>query len=252
MCPCEASHGQHFGCDVCKSPRGDSLPSSVQSSSDSVGMGTQAGFLSQRRTPIRPPEYRSGLAISELSRFKQLEIMPRGISGSDADPRTLCQGSFCGPTECTVASVFQLEAGPCSTCHGCSSTGLVEREELCLSSLLPDNAISSEVEGTRGRVSASNTCVAHTSMVPQLAGSVSVSSSPFTYEPESFARFSGGDAPSDCDSRPRRVAYIKQSLQSAGICSDASKLILAAWRPGTNVIYNSAWGKWHRWCVTGK
>ena len=67
--------------------------------------------------------------------------MPRGISGSDADPRTLCQGSFCGPTECTVASVFQLEA---------------------------DNVISSKVVGTRGRVSASNTCVAHTSVVPRL------------------------------------------------------------------------------------
>ena len=231
---------------------GDSLPSSVQSSSGSVGMGTQTGFLSQRRIPIRPPKYRSGLAISELPRFKQLEIMPRGISGSDADPRTLCQGSFCGPTECTVASVFQLEAGPCSTCHGCSLTGLVEREDLCLSSLSPDNAISSEVEGTRGRVSASSTCVAHTSVVPQLAGSVSVSSNPFTYESESFARFSGGDASSDCepDSRPRRVTYIKQSLQSAGICSDASKLILAARRPDTNAIYNSAWEKWHRWCVT--
>ena len=133
---------------------GDSLPNSVQSSSGSLGMSTQAGFLSQRRTPIRPPEYRSGLAISELPRFKQLEIMPRGISGSDVDPRTLCQGSFCGPTECTVASVFQLEAGPSSTCHGRSSTGLVEGEELCLSSLFPYNAISSEVEGARGRVSA--------------------------------------------------------------------------------------------------
>ena len=98
----------------------------------------------------------------------------------------------------------------------------------------------------------SNTCVAHTSVVPQLAGSVSVSASPFTYEPESFARCSRGDASSDCepDSRPRRVAYIKQSLQSAGIFSDASKLILAAWRPGTNAIYNSTWEKWHRWCVT--
>ena len=171
--------------------------------------------------------------------------MPRGISGSDADPRTLCQGSFCGPTECTVASVFQLEAGPCSTCHGCSSIGLVEREELCLSSLLSDNAISSQVEGTRGRVGASNTCVAHTSVIPQLAGSVSFSSSPFTHEPESSARFSGGDASSDFepDSRSGRVAYTKQSLQSAGICSDASKFILAAWRPSTNAIYNSAWEK---------
>ena len=86
---------------------------------------------------------------------------------------------------------------------------------------MPDNAISSEVEGTRERVSASNTCVAHTSVVPLLAGSVSVSFSPFTYEPESFARSSGGDAFFDCepDSRPHRVAYIKQSLQSAGTSS---------------------------------
>lgn len=46
-----------------------------------------------------------------------------------------------------------------------------------------------------------------------------------------------------------RVARIQQSLQSKGICEDASQLILAAWRPGTNAVYNSAWKKWHSWCV---
>ena len=52
MCPCEAAHGQHFGRGVCKSSRGDSLPSFVQPGSGSVGMGTQSGFLSQCRAPI--------------------------------------------------------------------------------------------------------------------------------------------------------------------------------------------------------
>ena len=42
---------------------------------------------------------------------------------------------------------------------------------------------------------------------------------------------------------------IKQSLQGVGICADASRLILAAWRPGTNAVYNSAWKKWHSWCL---
>ena len=46
------------------------------------------------------------------------------------------------------------------------------------------------------------------------------------------------------------MACIKQSLQSEGICADASKLILAAWRPGTNAVYNSAWEKWHSWCLS--
>ena len=35
-----------------------------------------------------------------------------------------------------------------------------------------------------------------------------------------------------------------------GICANAFKLILAAWRLGTNAIYNSAWKKWHSWCLS--
>ena len=44
------------------------------------------------------------------------------------------------------------------------------------------------------------------------------------------------------------MACLKQSLQSEGISPDASQLILAAWRPSTSAIYNSAWEKWHCWC----
>ncbi len=190
--------------------RVDSLPSSVQSGSGSVGMGTQSGILSQCRTSIRPSEYRGGLAVSAFPRLQQLElVMSRGISRSDADPRTLCQGSFRGPTECTVVSVFQLEAGPHGARLGCASTGLVERrEELCFSTLLFDNAITSEVERIRGRVGVSFPRVAHTGMVPQLAGSVCVSSSPSTHEPESLVRSSRADTSPDCepDSLPPRVA----------------------------------------------
>ena len=221
----------------------DSLSSSVQSGS--VAMGTQSGFLSQCRTSVRPSEYRGRLAVSPLPRLQQLEVMSRGISRSDADPLTLFQRSFRGPTECTVASVFQLEAGPHGARIGWASTGLVGREELCFSSLLLDNAISSEVERIRGRIGVS------TAVVPQLAGSVCVSSSPSTHEPESLVRSTRADTSSDCepDSLPRRVACIKQSLQAEGICADASRLFLAAWRPGTNAVYNSTWKKWHSWCL---
>ena len=45
------------------------------------------------------------------------------------------------------------------------------------------------------------------------------------------------------------MACFKQSLQSEGISPDASRLILAAWRPSTSAVYNSTWQKWHCWCV---
>ena len=137
MCPCEAAHGQHFGRGVCKSSRGDSFPSFVQPGSGSVGMGTQSGFLSQCRAPIRASEYSGGLAISALPGLEQLEVVPRSVSRSDVNPRAMYQ----------AASVFQLETRSPPAGLGCASTGLVEREELCFSTLLPDNAISSEVEG---------------------------------------------------------------------------------------------------------
>ena len=215
MCPCEAAHGQHFGRRVCKSSRGDSLPSFVQPGSGSVGMGTQSGFLSQCRAPIGASEYRGGLALPGL---EQLEVMPRSVSHSDVNPRAMYQGPLRGPAKCTAASVFQLETGSPRAGLGCASTGLVERDELYFSSLLPDNAISSEVEGTGRRVGVSNPCVAHAGVVPHLAGPVRVPSGPFTNESESLARPSGAGASPDCepDVVPRRVACIKQSLQSEG------------------------------------
>ena len=47
-----------------------------------------------------------------------------------------------------------------------------------------------------------------------------------------------------------RVACIKRSLHLKGICANAFKLILAAWRRGTNAIYNSAWKEWHSWFLS--
>ncbi|CAB3977123.1 Hypothetical predicted protein [Paramuricea clavata] len=178
MCPCEISHGQHFG-------------------------------------------------------FEQLAVVPTGVPRSDADSWAMYQRPFCGQTECPVASVFQLEAKSKSDCLGCPSTGLVAREKLvCIPSVLPVNEITSEVEGTRGRVYTSHTFVTNASLVHQrqLIGSLSIPTSSPPYEHISVTRPSGGDTPFDCepDSSIGRLACIKRSSQSEGIRTDASKLILAA------------------------
>ena len=135
MCPCEASDGQHFGCGVCQSSRGDSLSSSVQSRSGSVGRALSQGlFLSAEHVS-------GGLNIS---------------------------------ANCWQSRSF----------HDSSNW------KLCLQH--SPRMLFNRIGRTRGTM-------------------------PFLPE---------------------------------GICADASKLILAAWRPGTNAIYNSSWEKWHRWCVT--
>jgi hypothetical protein len=39
MCPCETSHGQHFGCRICESVRGNTLTGPLQFGACPVGMG---------------------------------------------------------------------------------------------------------------------------------------------------------------------------------------------------------------------
>ena len=143
MCPCDTSHGQHFSSRLCEPSSGDSLPSSIQPVSSSLGIGSP-GTSTTRAT---------GGCVSGVSRF-------------DVASRAMCQRSFRGQTECPIASVFQLEARPNSDCHGYSSTGLVARQKLCISPVLHDNAITSEDEVTRGRVDTSDSFVANPSLVP--------------------------------------------------------------------------------------
>jgi hypothetical protein len=65
---------------------------------------------------------------------------------------------------------------------------LVVREKLCFPSVLPDNVITSEVEGTRGRVDTSHSFGANASLVPQPVESVSIPTSSSPYEPISVTR----------------------------------------------------------------
>ena len=250
MCPCETLHGQHFGCSLCKPSWGDKVPSSLQFGSGAMGMGSQAEYLC--RTPCRTHERYGRLAVSSLPRFEQLAVMPRSLSGFDVDSRALCQGPLCRQTEYPVASVLQLEARSNGSRSGCPSTGLVEGKELCLPSVLLDHEGIGEVAGTRRGADTSHTVVAHTGLVSHPPGHVSVFTGPSAHEQQSPIRASRGDTPADFeqDSSVSRVACIKRSFQSKGICANASKLILAAWRPGTNAIYNSAWKKWHSWCLS--
>ena len=254
MCPCETSHGQHIGCSLCEPPQGNTISSFFQFGSGPMRVGSQSEYFFKCRTPCRTHECYGRLAVSSLHRFEQLAVMPRSLSGLDADSRALCQGPLCRQAEYPVASVLQLEAGSDGSRCRCPSAGLVEGKELCLSPVLPDHEGTGEVAGIRRETDTSHAVVAHTGLVSHPPGHISVVTDSSAHEQQSPIRASRGDTPTDRehDSPVNRVACIKRSLQSEGICANASKLILAAWRPGTNAIYNSAWKKWHSWCLGRK
>ena len=145
---------------------------------------------------------------------------------------------------------MQLETGPNGVSHGCVSTELVNREELCVSPILSNHALPCEAESGRGRVDLCHSSVTNSGLVPKHTAYVNCPSSASPVDAQTSLRSSRAITPSSCQSHPStsRVACVRQSLQARGISGDAAKLILAAWRPGTNAVYNPAWNKWHSWC----
>ena len=66
MCSCETSHGQSFSSSLCEPSRGDSLPSSIQPVSSSLGMSLESQYSSECRTPFGQTERHGRLAVQVL------------------------------------------------------------------------------------------------------------------------------------------------------------------------------------------
>ena len=163
----------------------------------------------------------------------------------------MCDRSVCRQIEPSASSILQLETRSSGNSNRCSAARLVSRPALCLPALLPDHALPSQITGGGRGVDLSHTSLGNTGLVPQTSGHVRSTTCSPPALPGSIAEPSGRETPvtSERDLVVSRMAYLKQSLQSEGISPDASRLILAAWRPSTSAVYNSAWKKWHCWCV---
>ena len=60
---------------------------------------------------------------------------------------------------------------------------------------------------------------------------------------------SWGGTPIDREKQlsPGRLQSFRSSIQEQGISDESFRIILAAWRKGTEKNYSSAWGKWLLW-----
>ena len=214
-------------------------------------MGSETQHISQCRTSIGGSECVSGLGVAPFRRLERLEALPSDIPLVDAGQRSLRARPVRESSERPVNPVLQLEAGSDGPSNRRPLAELGSRETIRISPLLPYNALSGEAQGRGGRTHTGDSCVANTGLVSESSGIVGLPSDSLTLGSQITSGPAGSITPVGDESNPAtsRLACVQRSLQSKGISSNASKLILAAWRPSTNSVYNSAWKKWHCWCI---
>jgi site-specific recombinase XerD len=151
-----------------------------------------------------------------------------------------------------TTSFFQLETRTTSGSHKRLHARLVNCSGLCEPSLVSFNQMSEE---SSQRLS--NFSISH----PPMASPTMVSPSPTndrglppvpTTTPRSNDTGSGHTNQSESSittTTVGRLAHFRRSITSQGIPEEVEKLLSASWRSGTNKNYESAWGKWERWCI---
>lgn len=122
---------------------------------------------------------------------------------------------------------------------------------VCLPSILSNTELSSQSRERRGGANNCNSIVQDSSFLPSSSendGERSNSLAPL----RQFAIVTRGEDPStnsEQDIKISGVENFKRSKQVQGISGDATRLLAAAWRKGTQSAYNTCWGHWCSWCT---
>ena len=200
-------------------------------------MGSETQHISQCRTSVGGSECVSGLGVAPFRRLERLEALPGDIPLVDAGQRSLRARPVRESSERPVNPVLQLEAGSDGPSNRRPLAELGSRER-CLAKLREEGGeliLVTPVWPTQ----------AWYPSLLELSVSLPIL---LPWGPKLLQGPQGQSHP----------LVMNQTLQLAAwhVCNDlcSQRAFLAtlpssSWQPSTNSVYNSAWKKWHCWCI---
>ena len=170
---------------------------------------------------------------------------------SETEVGTLRCGPLCNTPQPSARSVCVLEARPVCHRNRCAPDDLVQYSGVRVSPVLLDRKVPSQAEGRPSDHPLDCSNLATPVMVPQPARSTGPDAHP---SPDIEGPSQGpirADTPPHVNSvsTAGRMQGVRDRLTATGISQQASTLITAGWSKGTNSAYQSAWSKWHDWCI---
>jgi len=214
-----------------------------------VGIGKSSPNFS--RASSRDPKCNSRCSIKTIQR--QSGVVPQALSVSSADKeiKLLSRGGFIRNSHKLSASkVCGVEAGSSSLEDRRLCYSMERSESICVSPILSPKQRSGKDRSRSGADNAvDRTSMADATMVSATVKNVSTQTSFAAKRSRSSASSTLERGTSSAQVNVvSRMACVSQHLTQEGISGDASELMLASWRGGTQRQYSGAWKVWVRWC----
>ena len=121
---------------------------------------------------------------------------------------------------------------------------------LCIPPILHDTKMPCQSAEGGGRHSYNNPSMAESTILPSAPGNVCGLSNTAAPSDGSITSPGGTTAPTNSkrDSKISGVENLRRSTEMQGFSTQASELLMSAWRKGTQSAYNYCWKQWHSWC----
>ena len=216
----------------------DQIPKSDKHSKTNMGILPKKGDHTDGGAPTRLTQSHCGWgeqACVEPIEFKQLETQSRSVQTNYLDNGPNLSGPVCREDECPSGTIHQLETGSLSNRDRCISDNMGGEGCLCLPPILSDPKMLGKSADGKGPNGDNNTSMAKSSLlsIPPR----DVSSEPDSIAPtERFATISKGRVPptnSEQNSEISGMENFRKSKELQGLSAESSKLLLSAWRKGT-------------------
>ena len=198
---------------------------------------------------VNESDSRSG--VQTIHGPEQLEAGPEGVSPVEPALGTTGYGPVCRQVELSDTAVCQLETRPRSDSDRRIHHELEVGEGLCVSSFLPDQQMSSEGAGRRGRTGSDNTNLDDAALVCQTITNDGRNAHIVAQLSEHNNRASGSEPPNDADgcSPSSGLENIRENWRAQGFSEEAVNIMGESRRKGTKSAYECAWRKWTSWCA---
>ena len=241
--------GQH-NCGVLHKQDGrDSLPTTLQSSSDHMRMDSATEFIPSGRTSPRGTKYSSRSGVQNCEGQVRLDAEPQYIQQNPVPDGALRDRPIRFPPHKTVTEVFQLETRPRGRGDRCLQPGLVNDAGICQPPMVSDTSMPVTGESSEGQIDHDHPPLEYSTMVPNHPGTPGGLPAATTLSRGSgYAPIRPGIHNESGSSRLSCMAHLRESFESRGISSQASDLLLSSWRSKTQSNYNSLFTKWTDWC----
>ena len=248
--PCSPMHGQCNGSSLCEQEGGDTIiVGPTRNERDMAILPCQEDH-SYSRASARQIEYGGGFPIPLPAGQQLLEAGPTTVQDAESAVGPTTYRSVCRPSDDTATNICELETGPGSPNDGCLLMRVAGQDDVCLSTILPDQQMPGEA-GQRPRGDGINhTHMAHTGMVPTVADQT-VRHPDIVTTIRPTTDLPGRRSASISEDGTVTAGGLEDQWQEGpdrALSEDTAAMLLRSRRDGTRKAYQHPSEEWTRWC----